>query len=72
MEGKKKIFSIAFEGMHRSGKGTQMELLKNKLNEMGVPCISTAALAYESSLKEDQEKIMLVGDFGAVPLISLS
>lgn len=46
MEGKKKIFSIAFEGMHRSGKGTQMELLKNKLNEMGVPCISIQGEGY--------------------------
>jgi thymidylate kinase len=35
-EGPNKIISIAFEGMHRTGKGVQMELLKNKLEKIGV------------------------------------
>ena len=34
--------------MHRSGKGTQIELLKNKLTEAGIPCISIKGEGYRS------------------------
>ncbi len=33
----KKIVSIAFEGIHRTGKGTHIENLKNRLGELGIP-----------------------------------
>lgn len=33
------IISIGFEGQHRSGKETQIETLKDKLNERGIPVI---------------------------------
>lgn len=35
-----KIHTYAFEGGHRSGKGSQIEILKKKLEEMGIPCIA--------------------------------
>ncbi len=35
--GKPKVISIGFEGPNRSGKGTQIELLSNKLEESGIP-----------------------------------
>ena len=44
MEGERKIFSIALEGMHRAGKGTQMELLQSKITEAGIPCLSIRTL----------------------------
>ncbi len=34
-----KVFSIGFEGSHRSGKGTNIELLKNKLEKLKIPFI---------------------------------
>ncbi len=34
-----KIISVAFEGIHRTGKGTQIELLKSKLDEAGIPVV---------------------------------
>ncbi len=40
MEGERKIFTIAFEGVHRAGKGTQIEILQNELQKVGIPCIS--------------------------------
>lgn len=46
MNKKNKIFSIGFEGMHRAGKGTQIELLKQKLKEKGIPCISIRGEGY--------------------------
>lgn len=55
MEGKKKIFSIAFEGMHRSGKGTQIELLKNKLSEIGLPCIAVQGEGYRRGIGSSPE-----------------
>jgi thymidylate kinase len=33
------IKTIAFEGLHRSGKGTQIEILNKKLEELGIPSI---------------------------------
>lgn len=38
-EGPNKIISIAFEGMHRTGKGVQIELLKNRLEKLGIPFV---------------------------------
>lgn len=34
---KPKVISIGFEGPNRSGKGTQIELFSNQLEEMGIP-----------------------------------
>ncbi len=48
IEGKNRIYSIAFEGMHRVGKGSQIELLKGKLTEAGIPCISIKGEGYRS------------------------
>lgn len=39
MSEKIKIDTVAFEGLHRSGKGTQIEFLKEKLDEIGIPAI---------------------------------
>lgn len=39
MEKSEKIISIAFEGMHRVGKGTHIEALKEKLAKSGIPCV---------------------------------
>ncbi len=55
MDNENKIFSIAFEGMHRSGKGTQIELLKDKLIEAGIPCISIKGEGYRSGLGNTPE-----------------
>lgn len=33
------IKTIALEGLHRSGKGTQLEILKNKIESIGIPCV---------------------------------
>lgn len=58
MENENKIFSIALEGLHRSGKGTQIELLKNKLKEVGIPCVSIKGEGYRQGSgvsKEDPE-----------------
>jgi|688.fasta_scaffold00337_44 hypothetical protein len=33
------VYSIAFEGLHRVGKGTQIELLESVLNEKGIPFV---------------------------------
>lgn len=46
IEGKNRIFSIAFEGMHRVGKETQMELLQKKIQAAGIPCISIKGEGY--------------------------
>ena len=43
-----RIFSVAFDGIHRAGKGTQIEILKTKLEEMGIPCISVRGEGYRS------------------------
>jgi len=32
-----RVISVGFEGPNRAGKGTQIELLTNKLNELGIP-----------------------------------
>jgi thymidylate kinase len=37
---REKIFTVGFEGMHRAGKSTQIEMLTNKLDKAGIPCIS--------------------------------
>lgn len=37
---KPNIKTIAFEGLHRSGKGTQIEILNHKLEILGIPTIS--------------------------------
>lgn len=34
---KPKVISIGFEGSHRAGKGTQIELFSNQLEKMGIP-----------------------------------
>lgn len=34
---KPKIFSLGFEGAHRSGKGTQIELLSRSLEDKRIP-----------------------------------
>lgn len=36
---KPNIKTIAFEGLHRSGKGTQIEILNKKLETLGIPTI---------------------------------
>lgn len=56
MEGmeQKKILTVAFDGMHRAGKGTQIELLKNELQETGIPCISIRGEGYRSGLNSSQ------------------
>lgn len=36
---KREVISIAFEGMHRAGKGTHIEALKSKLAEDGIPAV---------------------------------
>ena len=46
MEGKNKIFSIAFEGPNRAGKGMQIELLKEELKKAGIPCVSIRGEGY--------------------------
>jgi thymidylate kinase len=37
---KPRILSIGFEGPSRVGKGTQIELFKKKLDELGIPCLA--------------------------------
>lgn len=56
MEGmeQKKILTVAFDGMHRAGKGTQIELLKNELQKTGIPCISIRGEGYRSGLNSSQ------------------
>jgi hypothetical protein len=46
IERKNKIYSVTFEGMHRVGKGTQIELLKEKLTDVGIPRISIRGEGY--------------------------
>lgn len=46
----KNLLTFAFDGIHRAGKGTQIELLKNKLQEIGLPCISIRGEGYRSGL----------------------
>jgi|CXWL01.1.fsa_nt_gi thymidylate kinase len=50
IEGKRenKIYSIAFEGIHRVGKGSQIKLLKERLTQIGIPCISIKGEGYRS------------------------
>ncbi len=48
MESEKRIFTFAFEGMHRAGKSTQIDLLKNKLSELGIPSISIRGEGYRT------------------------
>ncbi len=48
MKNEKKIFTIAFEGESRVGKGTQIEMIKNKLRKMGIPCISIRGEGYRN------------------------
>ena len=52
MEQPKKTFSIAFEGMHRTGKGTQIELLKQKLESLGIPALSIRGEGFRSGKGE--------------------
>ncbi len=42
----KNIYTIAFEGLNRVGKSTQIELIKNKLDELGIPCVSIRGEGY--------------------------
>lgn len=37
---KPSIKTIAFEGLHRSGKGTQIEILNQKLETLGIPTVT--------------------------------
>ncbi|MGB7958199.1 MAG: hypothetical protein WCF77_05190 [Minisyncoccia bacterium] len=46
MKNENKIFSIAFEGPNRVGKGVQIELLRNELEKAGIPCISIRGEGY--------------------------
>jgi thymidylate kinase len=46
MENGNKIFSIAFEGPNRVGKGAQIELLKSELEKAGIPCLSIRGEGY--------------------------
>lgn len=46
MESEKKIFTFAFEGENRAGKGTQIEKIKNELRKNGIPCISIRGEGY--------------------------
>ena len=46
MKNESKIFSIAFEGPHQSGKDVQIELLRNELEKAGVPCLSIRGEGY--------------------------
>ena len=58
MGNEKKIFTIAFEGENRVGKGTQIEMIKNKLQEIGISCISIRGEGYrngEGNLENDPE-----------------
>lgn len=34
------IKTIGFEGLHRSGKGTQIDLLKKHIEDIGIPCVT--------------------------------
>lgn len=52
MEGERKVFSVAFEGMHRVGKGTQIELLKKKLESLGIPTLSIRGEGFRSGKGE--------------------
>ena len=54
MRNENKIISIALEGINRSGKGTQIELLKNKLEEIGIPCVSIRGEGYRRGLGVSQ------------------
>lgn len=42
----KRIYSFAFDGVHRSGKGTQIELIQKILDEDGIPSISVRGEGY--------------------------
>ncbi len=58
MRNENKIFSIAFDGAHHSGKGTQIEILRTKLLECGIPCISIKGEGYrlgQGGSEEDPE-----------------
>ncbi|MFA7133081.1 MAG: hypothetical protein WC108_07265 [Bacteroidales bacterium] len=48
MRNENRIFTIAFEGESRSGKGTQIEMIKNKLKEIGIPCIDIQGDGYRN------------------------
>ena len=46
MKNENKIFSIAFEGPNRAGKGMQIELLRSRLEKAGIPCVSIRGEGY--------------------------
>ena len=48
----KNILSFAFDGMHRVGKGTQIELLESELKETGIPYISIRGEGYRNGLND--------------------
>ena len=39
MKNEFEVHTFGFEGAHRSGKGTQIELLRSKIESLGIPCI---------------------------------
>lgn len=50
MKNPNQIFTIAFEGESRSGKDTQIELIKSRLSEMKIPCIAIRGEGYRNGL----------------------
>lgn len=51
----RRIFSFAFDGIHRAGKGTQIEILKNNLLKSGVPCVSIRGEGYRSGTADSPD-----------------
>jgi len=47
------IDTVAFEGLHRSGKGTQIEIIKQRLDELGVPSIVIRGAGSRENKGED-------------------
>jgi|AP95_1055475.scaffolds.fasta_scaffold75515_2 dTMP kinase len=60
---------IAFEGIDGAGKGTQMELLIDFLNKVGIKCIEFSFPQYESAFGQVVGKY-LRGEFGDLYQIS--
>lgn len=53
--GEKRIYSIAFDGMHRAGKGTQIEIFKRELQDSGIPSISIRGEGYRQGTGESPD-----------------